>query len=164
MVWGEGIAIVSQIRSIFMVIKKHPRMHNTSNFEVHRLQCQKAIPGSTSFRTKLRLECSGKGKSKPGLINLGFCWNGRIMKWSLVPATWTHEHNQQCVNKLGRRRWCKGVGNIFEGHLRAVNSHYCLNAISYLSIVADHVPPFIAAVYLSGNDYFQHDQAPCHKA
>ncbi len=38
-----------------------------------------------------------------------------------------------------------------------------LNATAYLSIVADHVHPFMTTVYPSYNGYFQQD-APCHKA
>ncbi len=41
--------------------------------------------------------------------------------------------------------------------------HY-LNATAYLCIVADHVHPFMTTVYLSFNDYFQQDNAPCYKA
>ncbi len=40
----------------------------------------------------------------------------------------------------------------------------CLNATAYLSIVADHVHPFMNSVYPSSDDYFQQDNAPCHKA
>ncbi len=38
-----------------------------------------------------------------------------------------------------------------------------LNAKAYLSIVADHVHPFMTTVYLSSDGYFQQDNAPCHK-
>jgi len=37
-----------------------------------------------------------------------------------------------------------------------------LNATAYLSIVSDHVHPFMATMFPSG--YFQQDNAPCHKA
>ncbi len=39
-----------------------------------------------------------------------------------------------------------------------------LNATAYLSIVADHVHPFMTTVNLSSDGYFQQDNAPCHKA
>ncbi len=39
-----------------------------------------------------------------------------------------------------------------------------LNATTYLSIVADHVHPFMTTVYPSSDGYFQQDNAPCHKA
>ncbi len=41
---------------------------------------------------------------------------------------------------------------------------HCLNATAYLSIVADHVHPFMTTVYPSSDGYFQQDNAPCHKA
>ncbi len=39
-----------------------------------------------------------------------------------------------------------------------------LNASAYLSIVADHVHPFMTTVYPSSGGYFQQDNAPFHKA
>jgi len=39
-----------------------------------------------------------------------------------------------------------------------------LNATTYLSIVSDHVHPFMATMYPSSDGYFQQDNAPCHKA
>ncbi len=34
---------------------------------------------------------------------------------------------------------------------------YCLNATAYLSIVAEHVHPFMTTVYPSSDGYFQED-------
>ncbi len=45
-----------------------------------------------------------------------------------------------------------------------VSIEHRLNATAYLSIVADHVHPFMTTVYPSSDDYFQQDNAPCHKA
>ncbi len=39
-----------------------------------------------------------------------------------------------------------------------------LHATAYLSIIADHVHPFMTTVYPSSDGYFQQDNAPCHKA
>ncbi len=39
-----------------------------------------------------------------------------------------------------------------------------LNATAYLSIVSDHVHPFMTTVYPSSDGYFQQNNAPCHKA
>jgi len=39
-----------------------------------------------------------------------------------------------------------------------------LNATAYLSIVSDHVHPFMATMYPSSDGYFQQHNAPCHKA
>ncbi|KAG1929315.1 hypothetical protein F2P79_023036 [Pimephales promelas] len=41
--------------------------------------------------------------------------------------------------------------------------HRC-NATAYLSIVADHVHPFMTTMYPTSDGYFQQDNAPCHKA
>ena len=58
------------------------------------------------------------------------------------------------------------VWEMFFGHtlglLMTIN--HCLNATTYLSIVADHVYPFMTTMHPSSNGYFQHDNAPCHKA
>jgi len=39
-----------------------------------------------------------------------------------------------------------------------------LNATAYLSIVSDHVHPFMATMCPFSDGYFQQDNAPCHKA
>ncbi len=53
------------------------------------------------------------------------------------------------------------MGNIFLAHF--VPIEHCLNATVYLSIVANHVHPFMTTVnHLLM--YFQQDNAPCHKA
>ncbi len=41
---------------------------------------------------------------------------------------------------------------------------HCLNTTAYLSIVDEHVHPFMTTVYPSSDGYFQQDNAPCHKA
>ncbi len=45
-----------------------------------------------------------------------------------------------------------------------VPTEHRLNATAYLSIVADHVHPFMTTVYPSSDVYFQQYTAPCHKA
>ncbi len=57
------------------------------------------------------------------------------------------------------------MGDIFLAHLcTLVPIEHRLNATAYLSIVADHVHPFMTTVYPSSDGYFQQDNAPCHKA
>ncbi len=58
------------------------------------------------------------------------------------------------------------VWGIFAWHTLGplVLIEHCLNTTTYLSIVADHVHPFMTTVYLSSDGYFQQDNAPCHKA
>ncbi len=55
------------------------------------------------------------------------------------------------------------VWGIFTWHTLVPIEH-CLNATAYLSIVADHVHPFMTTVYTSSDGYFQQNNAPCHKA
>ncbi len=52
--------------------------------------------------------------------------------------------------------------DIFLAHL--VPLEHCLNATAYLSIIVDHVHPFMTTVYPSSDSFFQQDNAPCHKA
>ncbi len=58
------------------------------------------------------------------------------------------------------------VWGIFSWHTlgRLVPIERLLNATAHLSIVADHVHLFMTTVYPSSDDYFQKDNAPCHKA
>ncbi len=57
--------------------------------------------------------------------------------------------------------WCNGVGGIFSWHTLGllVPIDHRLNATVYLSIVADHVHPFMTTVYHLLM-YFQQDNAP----
>ncbi len=56
-------------------------------------------------------------------------------------------------------------GDIFLAHFGPlVPIEHRLNSTAYLSIVADHVHPFMTTVYPSSDDYFQQDNTPCHKA
>ncbi len=41
---------------------------------------------------------------------------------------------------------------------------HCSNTTDYMSIVADHVHPFMTTVYPSSDRYFQQDNAQCRKA
>ncbi len=54
------------------------------------------------------------------------------------------------------------VWGIFSWHTLGllVPIDHRLNATAYLSIVADHVHPFMTTVYPSSDDYFQQDNAP----
>ncbi|KAK0143182.1 Transposable element Tcb2 transposase [Merluccius polli] len=49
-------------------------------------------------------------------------------------------------------------------HANIVPIEHRVKATDYLSIVADHVHPFMTTVYPSSDGYFQQDNAPCHKA
>ncbi len=56
------------------------------------------------------------------------------------------------------------VWGIFSWHTLGslVPIEHCLNATAYLSIVSDHVHPFMTTVYHLLM-YFQQDNTPCHK-
>ncbi len=54
------------------------------------------------------------------------------------------------------------MGDIFLAHFGPIEHR--LNATAYLSIVADQVDPFMPTVDPSSDDYFQQDNASCHKA
>jgi len=41
---------------------------------------------------------------------------------------------------------------------------HCLKSTAYLSIVSDHVHPFMATMYPSSDGNFQQDNAPCQKS
>ncbi len=57
------------------------------------------------------------------------------------------------------------MGFIYLAHFGPLSTiDLCLNTTAYLSIVADHIHPFMTTVYPSSDDYFQQDNAPCHKA
>ncbi len=58
------------------------------------------------------------------------------------------------------------VWGIFSWHTLGplVPIEHCLNITAYLSIVANHLHPFMSTVYPSSDGYFQKDNAPCHKA
>ncbi len=58
------------------------------------------------------------------------------------------------------------VRGIFSWHTLGplIPIEHRLNTTDYLSIVADHVHPFMTTVYPSSDGYFQQDNAACHKA
>ncbi len=83
---------------------------------------------------------------------------------------WRKEHESMDPSCLVSTIQAGGGGvmvwGLFSWHtlyLLIPNEH-CLNATAYLSIVADHVHPFMTTVYPSSDGYFQQDNAPCHKA
>ncbi len=83
---------------------------------------------------------------------------------------WRKEHESMDPSCLVSMVQAAGGGSmvwgIFSCHALGplIPIEYCLNATSYLSIVADHVHRFMTTVYPSSYGYFQLDNAPCHKA
>ncbi len=112
--------------------------------------------------------------------------NWSIEDWKNV--AWSDESQFLLQHSDGRVRiWCKEheimdpsclvstvqaagggvmVWGIFSWHTLGplVPIEHCLYATANLSIVADHVHPFMITVYPSSDGYFQQDNAPCHKA
>ncbi len=110
--------------------------------------------------------------------------NWTIEDWKNV--AWSDESQYLLWHSDGRVRiWCKEhesmdpsclvstvqaagggvmVWGIFSWHTLGplVPVEYRLNATACLSIVADHVHPFMTTVYPSSDGYFQQDNAPCH--
>ncbi len=101
------------------------------------------------------------GKTLPGLMSLDFCCDIQMVVSVFGIKNWKHGSILPCLNGSSWC-WCNGVGDIFLAHL--VPIEHCLNATAYLSIVADHVHPFMTTVYPSSDVYFQQYNAPCHKA
>ncbi len=83
---------------------------------------------------------------------------------------WRKEHESMDISCLVStvQAGCCGVivWGIFSWHTLGplVPIDHRSNATAYLSIVADHVHPFMTTVYPSSDGYFQQDNAPCHKA
>ncbi len=100
------------------------------------------------------------------MMSLNFCCNildGRV-------RIWRKEHESidpSClVSTVQAAHGGVIVWGVFSWYTLGplVPIEHCLNATSYLSIVADHVHPFMTTVNPSSDGYFQQDNAPCHKA
>ncbi len=80
-------------------------------------------------------------------------WDGRVRIWRKE-----HENiDPSCIFSMVQ----VAAGGVM---VWGISIEHRLNATAYLSIVADHVHPFMTTVYPSSNGYFQQDHAPCHKA
>ncbi len=99
-------------------------------------------------------------------MSFDFCCNIQMLASEFVVKNmkaWIHPALPQQFRLLvvGVMVW-----GIFSWHTLGplVPIEHPLNATAYLSIVADHVHPFMTTVYPSSDDHFQQDNAPCHKA
>ncbi len=85
---------------------------------------------------------------------------------------WRKEHGQESMDPSCLVSTVQAPGGgvmvwgIFSWHTLGplVPIEHRLNAPAYLSIVADHIHPFMTTVYPSSDVYFQQDNASCHKA
>ncbi len=81
---------------------------------------------------------------------------------------WRKEHESMdpsCLVSMVQAGDGVMVWEIFSWHTLGplVPIEHRLNTTADLSIVADHVHPFMTTVYISSDGYFQQDNAPCHK-
>ncbi len=82
---------------------------------------------------------------------------------------WRKEHESMdpsCLVSMVQTGGGVMVWGVISWHILGplVPIEHCLNATAYLSIVTDHVYPFMTTVHPSSDGYFQQDNAPCHKA
>ncbi len=83
---------------------------------------------------------------------------------------WRKEHKSMDPSCLVSMVQAGGGGvivwGIFSWHTLGplIPIEHCLNTTANLSIVGDHVHPFMTTVYPSSDVYFQQYTTPCHKA
>ncbi len=99
--------------------------------------------------------------------SLGFTEIWQKKRKYSVNGIWLKQHeimDPSCLVSVAQADGGGGVmvWGIFSWHTLVPIEHR-LNATAYLSIVADHVHPFMTTVYHLLM-YFQQDNAPCHKA
>ena len=162
LVWIGRKATVTQITTTVQLRKSISKCTTCQNLEVDGLQQHKATSDSTSVIQEQKAEAAvGTGSPKLDSWRLE---KRSLVWWISISAEasrrvriWCQQHESMDLTCLVSRIpgwwwWCNGVGN-----------HY-FNATAYVSIVAVHVHPFIATMYPSSNDYFQHENALGHKS
>ncbi len=104
------------------------------------------------------------GKMLPGLMSLDFCCD--ILRQNI----WHKEHESMDPSCLFSMVQAVGDGVMVWGIFSwltlgpSVPIEHHLKATAYLSIVADHVHPFMTTVYPSSDGYLQQDNAPCQSS
>ncbi len=98
----------------------------------------------------------------PDLMSLDFCCNIQMVESEFVVTNmkaWIHPVFVSTVQAGGGVM----VWGIFSWHTLGplVPIEHRLNSTDYLSIVDDHVHPFMTTVYPSSDGYFQQDSVPC---
>ncbi len=100
-------------------------------------------------------------KTLPGLTSLDFCCDildGRVRIWRIEHEIMDPSSLVSTVQADGGGVMVWGVFSWYTLGLLVPIEHR-LNATSYLSIVADHVHPFMTTVNPSSNGYFKQDKA-----
>ncbi len=95
------------------------------------------------------------GARWPGLMSLDFCCDIQMVGSEFGVKNMKHGSILPCLSSSGWWWWwwwCNGVG-IFSWHTLGllVPIDHRLNSTAYLSIVADHVHPFMTTVYSSSD-------------
>uniref|UniRef100_A0A8C1UPJ7 Transposable element Tcb1 transposase n=1 Tax=Cyprinus carpio TaxID=7962 RepID=A0A8C1UPJ7_CYPCA len=171
-------ATVTQITS-----RDNPSMQNTIS---ERTTCRALKQKGYSSRRPHRVPLLSAKNRKRRLQFAQAHQNWTMEDWKNV--AWSDESRFLLQNSDGRVRICHKehesmdptclvstvyaggggvmVWGIFSWHTLGplVPIEHRLNATAYLSIVSDHVHPFMTTVYPSSDGYFQQYNAPCHKA
>ncbi len=84
------------------------------------------------------------------------CWTLKadgLQQQKTTPGAWKHGSILPCLNGSGWWWWwCNDVGFIYLAHFGPLSTiEHRLNATAYLSIVADHIHPFMTTVYPSSD-------------
>ncbi len=154
-----------------MYAEYHLWTHNTSNPEADGLQQQKTTPvplrSDKNSTRRIQFTQDHQNQTIEDWKNIAWSDESRFLLHSDVGSEFGVKNMKAwiilpCLNGSGWW-WCNG-GVIFSWHTLGslVPIGHCLNTTAYLSIVADHVHPFMTTVYHLLM-YFQQDNAPCHK-
>ncbi len=105
-------------------------------------------------------------KRLPGSDKSDFCCDIQMVGSEFGVKNVKYGSNLPCPTVQADGGGVVGCGGIFSWHTLGplVPIEHCLNATVYLSIVADHVHPFMTTVNPFSDCYFQQHNAPCHKA
>ncbi len=150
-------------------------MHNKSNPEADGLKQQKTTPVpllSDKNRTqRIQFTQAHQNWTIEDCKNVVWSDESRFLLQHSDGRVriWCKEHESMDPSCLVSTVQAGGGGvmvwRIFSWHTLCplVPIEHRLNATAYLSIVVDHVHPFMTTVYPSSDGYFQQDNAPCHK-
>ncbi len=128
--------------------------------------------------TRQTLKQMGYSSGRPHRVPLMSAKNRKNIAWSDESwfsdgrvRIWRKEHESMDPSCLVSTVQVGGGGGVMVWRIFSWHNlgpllpiEHRLNTTAYLSIVADHVHPFMTTVYPSSDGYFQQDNASCHKA
>ncbi len=136
---------------------------------------QNTISEHTTCRTLKQMGYSSRGPHRVPLLSAKN--RKRRLQFTQAHLNWTIEDCKNvawsdesrfllrsilpCINGSGWWWWCNGVGDIFFAHFGPYSTNWASSLPAYCCWPCH---PFMTTVYPSSDDYFQHDNAPCHKA